>query len=60
MVERLHGMQKVVGSIPIVSTKFFNRISPTLVRFFVFRNFDEHANTIAFAPLRDKMNIHEK
>lgn len=53
-------MQKVVGSIPIVSTKFFNRISPTLVRFFVFRNFDEHANTIVFAPLRDKMTIHEK
>ena len=35
LVERLHGMQKVVGSIPIVSTKFLNRISPTLVRFFV-------------------------
>lgn len=50
MVERLHGMQKVVGSIPIVSTKFFNRISPTLVRFFVFRNFDEHANTICILP----------
>ncbi len=53
-------MQKVVGSIPIVSTKFLNRISLTLVRFFVFRNFGEHINNIVFAPLRHKMTIHEK
>lgn len=50
-------MQKVVGSIPIVSTKFLNRISKTLVRFFVLGLPTGTAISIVFAPHRHKIAL---